>query len=131
MTDQRSLICVTCPMGCSLDVLFDPDREEVEDVQGSGCRRAWFYAQMELAHPTRMVTTTVPVLGGMRPLLPVHTAAPVPKPMIFPLLRELRRVEIRAPVRRGQVILADGAGTGIDVVASRDMPIRIIVVGGA
>jgi len=41
---------------------------------------------------------------------------------IFPLLRDLRQVEVQAPVRCGQVILANGAGTGVDVLASRDLP---------
>jgi CxxC motif-containing protein len=94
----------------------------VLEVGRNGCRRAWSYAEKELTHPTRMVTTTVRVQGGVWPLVPVHTAEPVPKSAIFPLLRELRRVDVRAPVRCGQVILADGAGTAVDVLASRDLP---------
>jgi len=122
VAERRRLICIICPMGCQLDVLFDPERGQVLEIEGNGCQRAWPYAEKELTNPTRMVTTTVRVRNGMWPLVPVHTAEPIPKSAIFPLLRELRRVEVQAPVRCGQVILANGAGTGVDVLASRDLP---------
>ena len=109
-------------MGCQLDVLFDPEKGHVLEIEGQGCKRAWAYAEKELTNPTRMVTTTVGVRGGALPLLPVHTAAPIPISAIFALLRELRPVQVQAPVRRGQVILANGAGTGVNVLASRDLP---------
>jgi len=127
VAERRGLICITCPMGCQLDVLFDPQTGRVLEIEGHGCKRARSYAQKELTNPTRMVTTTVRVRGGMWPLVPVHTAAPIAKSAIFPLLRELRQVEVQAPVRCGQVILANGAGTGVDVLASRDLPAMDIV----
>ena len=123
MTDHRSLICITCPMGCKLEVQFDPERGHVLGIEGNGCRRAELYAQRELTHPTRMVTTTVQVVGGLWPSVPVHTAEPISKSAIFPLLHELRGVIIEAPVRCDQVVLSDGAGTGVDVLASRDLPV--------
>ena len=123
MVERRSLICVTCPTGCRLDVLFDPEKRCVLEIEGNGCRRARPYAEGELTHPTRMVTTTVQVRGGAWPLVPVHTAEPIPKSAIFHLLQELRRVEVEAPVRCGQIILANGVGTGVDVLASRDLPV--------
>ena len=108
-------------MGCQLDVLFDPETGHLLEIEGHGCKRAWAYAEKELTNPTRMVTTTVRVRGGAWPLVPVHTAAPIPKSAIFALLRELRRVQVQAPVRTGQVILANGADTGVNVLASRDL----------
>ena len=37
------------------------------------------------------------------------------------VLAALDGVELTAPVRRGQVVLADVCGTGVDVVATRDL----------
>jgi CxxC motif-containing protein len=71
-----------------------------------------------------MLTTTVKVRGGLWPLLPVHTAEPIPKSAIFPLLSELRQIEVKAPLQCGQVILRDAVNTGVDVLASRDLPAR-------
>jgi CxxC motif-containing protein len=122
MPERRSLICITCPMGCQLDVLFDPEAGLVLEIEGNNCQRALAYAEKELTNPTRMVTTTVRVRNGAWPLVPVHTAEPVPKSAIFPLLHELREVEVQAPLYCGQVILANAVGTGVDVLASRDLP---------
>jgi CxxC motif-containing protein len=69
-----------------------------------------------------MVASTVRVNGGIHPLVPVYTTAPFPKPLIFGLLAELRRVELEAPVQIGQAILENALGTGVDVLASRDLP---------
>jgi CxxC motif-containing protein len=33
-------------------------------------------------------------------------------------------VQVPAPVKINQVVLSDALGTGIDVIASRDMPVR-------
>jgi CxxC motif-containing protein len=107
-------------MGCSLEVTHDG--QTITKVGGEQCRRGREYAQAELTDPRRMVTTTARVKGGLHPLVPVYTAAPIPKPKIFDLLEELRKVELQAPVKAGQVVLADALGTGIDVLASRDLP---------
>jgi CxxC motif-containing protein len=43
--------------------------------------------------------------------LPVRTSAA--------LLNEMYRLEVKAPVRRGQILLKDFQGTGVDLVAAR------------
>ena len=54
--------------------------------------------------------------------MPVYTETAFPKPQIFALLQKIREVEVKAPVRADQVIIENALGTGIDVIASRDMP---------
>jgi CxxC motif-containing protein len=120
MKDKKALICVTCPMGCRLDVIVADD--QVVAVEGQGCKRGLTYAQDEIANPRRVVTTTVRVQAGWHPLLPVYTDCAFPKGQLFALLEELRQVVVSAPVQAGQVILANALGTGINVLASRDMP---------
>ena len=71
-----------------------------------------------------MVASTVRVNGGLHPLVPVYTRSAFPKPLIPRLAQALRQVEVSAPEKIDQVLLADALGTGIDVVASRDMPAR-------
>ncbi len=116
----ENLICITCPMGCTLEVTHDGDT--VLQVEGNTCNRGLAYVQRELTDPRRMVATTVRVKSGLHPLVPVYTRAPFPKPMIFDLLARIRQIEVEAPVVGGQVILENALNTGIDVVASRDMP---------
>ena len=95
--------------------------ETVLSVDGNTCKRGAEYAKAELSDPRRMVATTVRIKNGIHPLMPVYTAKPFPKPRIHELLKELRNVELSAPVQMGAVVVKDILGTGIDVVASRDM----------
>lgn len=120
MATTEKIICVTCPMGCTLDVTHDG--ETVIDVGGNACKRGIQYAEQEIADPRRMVATTVRVRGGVHPLVPVYTNAPFPKPRIFDLLAKLREIELEAPVQGNQVVLENALGTGVNVLASRVLP---------
>lgn len=118
--EELKLICVSCPKGCTLTVTKEGDT--VVQVNNASCKRGEDYAHQEITDPRRMVASTVRVRHGTHPLVPVYTAAPVPKPLIFNILAEIRQTEVSAPVHTRQVIIKNVLGTGIDVVASRDMP---------
>jgi CxxC motif-containing protein len=117
-SQPKQIICVACPKGCRLNVQRDGDQILVTN---EGCKRGVEYAIGEMNDPRRMVATTVRIHGARHPLLPVYTAFPFPKGKIVDLLTLLRRIEIKAPVKEGQVILDDALGTGIPILASRDM----------
>ncbi len=116
----EEMICITCPMGCTLQVTHDA--ETLIHVNGNTCNRGLAYVQQELTDPRRMVATTVRVSHGLHPLVPVYTEEAFPKPRIFDLLERIREMEVEAPVVVNQIVLEDALGTGINVVASRDMP---------
>ena len=118
--ETMKMNCITCPRGCTLVVTHDG--ATVIEVKQAGCKRGADYVKGELTDPRRMVASTVRVNGGLHPLVPVYTSYPFPKPMIFDLLAELRRLEVDAPVSAGQVVLENALGSGIDVIASRHMP---------
>ena len=61
---------------------------------------------------------------GIHPLLPVYTSAPFPKGLIREMLAELRHVEVSAPITMGAVVIEDVLGTGVSILASRDMPVK-------
>lgn len=109
---------MACPKGCRLKVSRDGETFVVSE---QGCKRGEQYARQEMTDPRRMVATTVQVVNGSHPLLPVYTAAPFPKAKIHPLLGELRKLKLVPPIGMGEVIIKDALGTGIDVIASRDM----------
>lgn len=117
-TPTKQIICVACPKGCRLSIQQDGERVLVTN---EGCKRGVEYAIGEMKDPRRMVATTVRIQGGRHPLLPVYTANPFPKVHIMELLALLRQTEIKAPVKEGQIILNDALGTGIPILASRDM----------
>jgi CxxC motif-containing protein len=115
-TQMEKVICTTCPKGCTLEVTRDG--ETVVSIL-NGCKRGHEYAKQELTDPRRMVASTVSISGGLHPLMPVYTSAPFPKPRIPELLKVLRSVQLKAPVKMGEVVVTDVLGTGINVIASR------------
>jgi CxxC motif-containing protein len=117
MNEETRIICVACPKGCLLRI----NRGETIVVSEQGCKRGEQYAVQEMTDPRRMVATTVRIQSKSHALLPVYTSAPIPKAKIQPLLYELRKINLSAPVKMGQVVLKDALGTGIDVFASRDI----------
>jgi CxxC motif-containing protein len=122
MSEVTHYLCIGCPLGCRLEVEEDQEGSVVE-VRGHSCRKGKTFAEREHHDPRRMVTTTVAVEGGRWSRLPVHTTAEVPKQSVHDVVRTLRTVQLIAPVERGKVVVSDVLGTGVDVVASRPMPV--------
>ena len=113
--EKRILPCIGCPMGCELTV--ELDGETVTSISGYTCKRGKIYGEKEVTHPTRIVTTTVRVARGAAPVVPVKTKEDIPKDKIFQCIRELKNVTVQAPVRAGEAVLKNVAGTGVDVIA--------------
>ena len=119
----KELTCINCPLGCPLTAEVEMVNGEpvVTSVTGNTCPRGEAYAKKELTHPTRIITSTVRVHGGKLAAAPVKTASDIPKEKIFEIMDVLRGVDVDAPVALGQVIVADVAGTGVDIVATRSI----------
>ena len=120
MSETRILTCIGCPMGCRLTVTMEG--KKVTSVAGNTCRRGDDYARREVTAPARVLTTTVPVVGGVRPRVPVKTAGEVPKALVISCAKALAAVEVTAPVHAGDIVCRDILGTGVDVIAVRDTP---------
>lgn len=114
-----SYLCIGCPLGCRLEV--DEADGDVVEVRGFACKRGHEYALSEHRAPVRMVTTTVAIEGARWPRLPVRTAAPIPRDRVRALVDALHRLRLSAPVRQGDVVLADALGTGVEVIATRSL----------
>ena len=117
MKETKHLTCIVCPMGCQLSA--EVENNAVTKVSGNQCERGVKYAKSEVAHPVRTLTTTVRLSNG--DMLPVKSAAPLPKACLFDCMASLRKVEVKAPVALGDVIVADICGTGIAMVATADL----------
>lgn len=113
---EKELICINCPLGCALTV-----RLEAGDVfvSGNTCPRGAEYGRSEATDPRRTVTSTVRIRGNKESVLPVKTAAPIPKGKIMECMEALKAAEASPPVAAGDVILENAAGTGIPVIATK------------
>ncbi|WP_394523851.1 DUF1667 domain-containing protein [Lacrimispora sp. JR3] len=116
--EVRELTCICCPLGCSLTVTIG---EETISVTGNSCNRGMEYGRKEVLSPTRMVTSSVPVIGGVLKRVSVKTGQDIPKDKIFACMKEIRNITVNAPVSIGDVILKDCAGTGVPIVATRNV----------
>lgn len=119
MSEIRDLTCIGCPLGCSIKVTMD--HGEVTDVTGNTCPRGDAYARKEVTNPTRIVTSTVRVKGGKSIMVSCKTKEDIPKGKIFDVTRALADVEIEAPVHIGDILVSDVAGTGVDIVATKNV----------
>nr|WP_294469354.1 DUF1667 domain-containing protein [uncultured Sellimonas sp.] len=117
--DIRQLTCISCPMGCPITVEMEDG--QIINVTGNTCKRGEVYARKEVTSPTRIVTSTVKVKGGTADMVSVKTKEDIPKDKIFDCIRALKGIEAEAPVQIGDVILKDAAGTGVDIVATRNV----------
>lgn len=113
------LTCIRCPIGCRIAV--NTDGGDIVDITGNTCKRGEDYARKETTAPARTVTTTVRVTGGSAAVVSVKTKTDIPKDKIFDCIRCLKDVCVKAPVHIGDVVLPDAAGTGVDVVATKDV----------
>lgn len=116
---KREMVCVSCPMGCAITVELD-DNNEVISVTGNTCPRGDKYARQECTHPERMLTSTVKVEGGRLSVVPVKSASPIPKEMLFDAMKEVNKVTLKAPVTFGDVAVKNILGTGIDIVVTNE-----------
>lgn len=120
MKTNKEITCIGCPMGCMVSVTLDDGR--VTKIEGYSCNRGKLYAEKECTNPTRIVTTTLPVEGGVFATVPVKTASDIPKDKIFDSIRALREVRIQAPVKTGETVVKNVAGTGVDIIATGTVP---------
>ncbi len=100
-------------------IVLEKDGEII--VKGNLCPRGKEFAVEELKNPERILPTSVKVVGGDQPLVSVKTSKPIPKSRIFDVMEEIKKVEVRAPVEIGDVILKNVLNLGADVIATREV----------
>ncbi len=117
---NKSLICISCPIGCHLTVEYDKDnlREENIKISGNKCSRGITYGREEVLAPKRTVTATVSIASEIQRRLPVKTTKHIDKVLIFELLDNLYSLKVKPPVNIGERLIENFKGTGVDVVAT-------------
>lgn len=117
---MKIITCICCPKGCSLDV----DDLNGYTVTGNACKRGEKYGVQECKNPVRMVTSTVAVKNGEMKRCPVKTFLEVPKDKTLDVAKALNRIYVQAPIKMHQVIVANVANTGVDIIATRAVNVK-------
>ena len=110
------LVCINCPRGCNLDV--ENINGEIV-VSGNFCPRGKQYAINEMTNPLRTVTTTVAIKSQKYSRLPVITSTQVPKEKVMDVVKALKGVEVKAPIKMGDVIVKNILDLESDIIASK------------
>ena len=112
------LVCINCPRGCNLNV--ETVNGEIE-VTGNFCPRGKQYAIAEMTNPLRIVTSTVAIVSDTYCRLPIITSKPVPKAMIMDVIKALKDVEVKAPIKMGDVVVSNVCDLDVDIIASKSI----------
>lgn len=116
---KKHFVCVVCPIGCEIDVVHDGSK--IISMEGDKCQKSAEFVTQELIEPMRILTTTVRIKGARLPVIPVRTDRPVPKRLFPRIMKQLRRIELQAPVSMLDVVAADILHTGANIIATRTM----------
>lgn len=117
--ETRKMVCINCPLGCMLTVTKEDDGTVT--VTGNTCPRGETYGRIEMTDPKRIVTSTVRIKGQKNSVVSVKTAEPIPKGKIGECIDSLKEVEVCAPIAIGDVIVENVAGTGVSIVATKEV----------
>jgi CxxC motif-containing protein len=117
---EKELICVICPNGCELKATIEEGPQMVvREITGELCDRGPVWAEQELLNPVRTIASSVIVVGGDYPLVSVRTDAAIPLKSIWNVMKVIKSIEVKAPVRIGEVLIKAPAGTSCNVIATR------------
>lgn len=116
---EKEIICIGCPKGCQMTVKHT--NKKIEEVLGYGCKIGLQYAKDEFTAPKRIITTTVKLKSACLPFAPVKTKEAIPKEKIFEIMNEIQELEVESPVKVGDILYSNLAGTGVDLVCTRNI----------
>ncbi|MDD6012046.1 MAG: DUF1667 domain-containing protein [Oscillospiraceae bacterium] len=112
---MKELVCIVCPRGCTMQI--EGEGEQIK-VSGNFCKRGAEFALSEMTEPKRTICTTVKTVFAEEPVLPVRVSRDIPKDRIFDVMAEINKVTVKKKVKRGETIIKDVLGLGVDVIAT-------------
>jgi len=120
VAEKKHFVCVVCPIGCEIDVVHDG--EKIISMEGNKCKKSEEFVSQEMIEPMRTLTTTVRIQGARWAVIPVRSDRAVPKRLFPRIMKQLRRIRLKAPVNMLDVVVKDIVGTGVNIIATRTMP---------
>lgn len=115
---KKTMICINCPRGCTLEVT--DDNGEIR-VSGNSCPRGEAFGRQEMICPMRTISSTVRTVFAEVPVLPCRVSQEIPKEKISDVMRAINQAVVRTRIGRGEVIIKDVEHTGADVIATSNI----------
>ena len=115
---MKEFNCIVCPRGCLLHV--EEENGELI-VTGNTCENGKNFAISEMTAPKRTICSAVKTLFPEVPVLPVKVSADIPKDKIFEVMKEINSVVLTQRIGRGDVVIENVIGLGVDVISTSDI----------
>lgn len=115
---MKELVCIVCPRGCRMQITEENGSLQ---ITGNGCKRGAAFAESETRDPRRTICTTVRTAFPDVPVLPVRVSQEIPKNRIFDVMAEINRTTVRERLGRGDTVLENVLGLGVDVIATSNV----------
>lgn len=122
MEAVRSLICIICPVGCKLNITVTENGSLA--IAGNCCEHGKMYAEEETLKPVRMLTTTIWIKNGETERVPVRTNKALPKKEIPEYMQRIKKLQIEAPVKVGEVLARDLFDSDVCLIATKNVARR-------
>lgn len=116
----KKVTCICCPLGCR--IIIEKDGKYFR-VSGNECKKGNEYAIKEVTDPQRIITSTIRIKNGIREMLPVKSEKMIQKKLIRECVKELSKVELSTPIKRGEIVFKNILNTGVNIIATRDMEV--------
>jgi CxxC motif-containing protein len=113
---MKEFTCIVCPNGCSLH--YD---EATHTCTGNRCPRGAKYAENEVTHPMRSLTSTVRTSLPEYPVISVRTSIEVPKGMIPEVMKEINKVLVKEYLPINGIVIKNVLNTGADIITTAPM----------
>jgi len=124
----KKLTCISCPIGCELSVSLD-ENGKIVDIEGNRCPRGEEYAISEITDPKRILPISVKVENGEMELVSAKTDKPVPKKRLNEIIDYIKKLKVKAPIKRGDVIVKNILETGANLVSTRTVNKKVEMGG--
>lgn len=111
---KKAVICTVCPNGCQMQVEYTNRNDAA--ISGNNCQRGKEYAIAECFAPQRTFTSSVPISGASRRMMPVRTDHPISREKLTECMTALRQISLTAPVKCHTVLASDFLGTGANLI---------------
>ena len=116
---KKIFTCIICPNGCEIEV--ELNNKEIINMEGASCKKGKEYINQELINPQRNIASSVKVIGGDLEIVSVRLNKSIPKDKIFDVMEEIKKVEVQAPVKIGDIIKHNILNLNVDLIATKNI----------
>lgn len=113
--ESKEFICICCPKGCHITI--DKDGK----ISGYTCLRGLSYVKEESTNPKRVVTSTIKVIDSDKLTCSIKTSIAIPKDKIFDVMKMIKNIKLKPPIRMHQVLLHNIFSSGADIITTEEI----------